>query len=86
MDLANPRRWYVADVGSDRIRFTAAGHAALAADLAKAGIDIRRIRTRRQAQAALDVLSERTMEELASFLGEDPVLDAILASLFEPRS
>ena len=83
MDLANPRSWYVADAGSDRIRFTAAGRDALAEDLAKAGIDIRTLRTKAQALAALEVLSEQSMARLASFRGQHPLLDEILAPLFD---
>lgn len=80
------RRWFIADTNSDRIRFTAVGHQALAADLARAGIDIRQIRTRTQARAALDRSFENTIERLASFRGEHPLLDAILAPLFEEDS
>lgn len=80
--LSNPRRWYVADAGSDRIRFTATGRAALAAELARAGIDLRQLRTRRQALGALEVLSARSTDRLASFRGQHPLLDEILAPLF----
>lgn len=78
------RRWFIADTASDRIRFTAAGHQALAADLAKVGIDIRQIRTRAQARAALDVLSQNHLEQLAAYAAADPKLGAILAPLFDP--
>jgi len=77
------RQWFIAEVGSDRIRFTAMGHQHLAADLAKVGIDIRQIRTRTQARAALDRSCADAIEQLASFRGEHPLLDAILAPLFK---
>jgi len=79
----NLRAWFVADPQSDRIRFTAAGREVLAADMALAGIDIRRIRTRTQALAALERVSDHRMARLASFRGQHPLLDAILAPLFE---
>lgn len=79
----DPRRWYLADTASDRLRFTAAGRAALAVELAQAGIDIRTLRTQAQVLAALTVLSERTVEQLASCRGQHPLLDEILAPLFD---
>ena len=79
----DPRRWYVADTASDRLRFTAAGRAALTVELAHVGIDIRTLRTQAQVLAALAVLSERTVEQLASFRGQHPLLDEILAPLFD---
>ena len=77
------RQWFIADADSDRIRFTAMGHQHLAADLRRVGIDIRQIRTRAQARAALELSSAESMNRLASFLGEHPLLDAILAPLFQ---
>ena len=77
------RRWFIADTNSDRIRFTAVGHQALAADLARAGIDIRQIRTRTQARAALDRSFEHSLDQLAAYAAADPKLGAILAPLFE---
>ncbi len=82
----DPRRWYVADTASDRIRFTAAGRAALAVELAQAGIDIRTLRTQAQVLAALAVLSDRAVEQLASCRGQHPLLDEILAPLFDDPS
>ncbi len=79
----HPRAWYVADTATDRIRFTAAGHDALAVDLAKAGIDIRQVRTKAQGLAAIEALSEQSMDRLASLRGQHPLLDAILAPLFD---
>ena len=79
----DPRRWYVADTASDRIRFTAAGRAALTVELAHVGIDIRTLRTQAQVLAALAALSDRTDEQLASFRGQHPLLDEILAPLFD---
>lgn len=52
-------------------------------ELAHAGIDIRTLRTQAQVLAALAVLSERTVEQLASFRGQHPLLDEILAPLFD---
>jgi len=79
----DPRRWYVADTASDRLRFTAAGRAALTVELAHVGIDIRTLRTQAQVRAALAALSDRTDEQLASFRGQHPLLDEILAPLFD---
>ncbi|MDS4068111.1 MAG: hypothetical protein RKO24_00650 [Candidatus Competibacter sp.] len=75
--------WFVEVAGTDRIRFTAAGHRALAADLARVGIDIRQIRTRTQALAALELSSEQALDQLAAYATADPKLGAILAPLFE---
>lgn len=79
----NLRAWFVADPQSDRIRFTAAGREGLAVDMARAGIDIRQIRTKPQALAALERVSGQRMARLASCRGQHPLLDAILAPLFE---
>ena len=56
---------------------------ALAADLARVGIDIRQIRTRTQALAALELSSEQALDQLAAYATADPKLGAILAPLFE---
>ena len=79
----DPRRWYRADTASDRLRFTAAGRAALAVDLAHVGIDIRQVHTKAHALAALEQVSEERMARLASFRGQHPLLDEILAPLFD---
>ena len=77
------RQWFIADADSDRIRFTAMGHQHLAADLRRVGIDIRQIRTRTQALAALELSSEQALDQLAAYATADPKLGAILAPLFE---
>lgn len=79
----DPRRWYLADTASDRLRFTAAGRAALAVERAHAGLDIRTLRTQAQVLAALAVLSDRAVEHLASFRGQHPRLDETLVPLFD---
>ncbi|MCB1778167.1 MAG: hypothetical protein KDI50_12105 [Candidatus Competibacteraceae bacterium] len=78
------RRWFIADTGSDRIRFTATGRAALGARFARAGIDLDQIDTLTNARAAAAEVSHQELQALAAHLkGRDPALDAVMAGLPE---
>lgn len=78
----SPRRFFVEDPKTGRIRFTKAGETHFRERFAKSGFQIGQIRTMTQFEAAVDATFEREMRELAAGMqGEDPVLDQILSGL-----
>lgn len=64
--------------GTHRIRFTPHGIEQLRARFAAAGVDIRTVRTRQTAIAAIEASSHVTLEQLALAADEDPGVCSIL--------
>ena len=75
---------FLLDPATGQLRFTAKGHAVLGPRFARAGIDLRSLRTLEQARAAAIEVTHQELQALAATLkGADPVLDAVMAELPE---
>ena len=82
--FCRPAAYFLLDPASGRLRFTAAGRRVLGPRFARAGIDLRALKTLAQARAAAAEVAHRELRTLASELkGRDPALDAAMAELPE---
>ncbi len=77
-------RYFLIDPSSEQLRFTPTGHQALGERFARAGIDLRQIKTLAQAREAAAQVTHQEMLALAAELkGQDPILDQVMAGLPE---
>ncbi|MCB1778162.1 MAG: hypothetical protein KDI50_12080 [Candidatus Competibacteraceae bacterium] len=77
---------FLLDPATGQLRFTAKGCAVLGSRFARAGIDVRSLRTLEQARAAaIEVTHQERLALAATLKGADPVLDAVMAELPEWR-
>ena len=84
--MNTPEGFFLLDPATGRLRFTATGRRALGPRFARAGIDMRRIKTLTQARAAAAEVTRQELHALAADLkGADPLLDAVMAELPEWR-
>lgn len=75
---------FLLDPATGQLRFTATGHTVLGPRFARAGIDLRSLRTLEQARAAAAEVTHQELLALATTLkGADPVLDTVMAQLPE---
>ncbi len=76
--------YFLLDPDTGRLRFTATGREALGGRFARAGIDLKQLKTLEQARAAAAHVTHREMQALAAELkGRDPALDAVMTALPE---
>ncbi|MEZ5577344.1 MAG: hypothetical protein R3F44_17645 [Candidatus Competibacteraceae bacterium] len=76
--------YYLLDPVTGRLRFTATGRRVLGPRFARAGIDLRSLKTLAQARAAAAEVAHQELMALAADLkGRDPALDAVMAELPE---
>ena len=75
---------FLLDPTTGQLRFTAKGYAVLGPRFARAGIDLRSLRTLEQARAAaIEVTHQELLALAVTLKGADPVLDAVMAELPE---
>ena len=76
--------YYLLDPVTGRLRFTATERRVLGPRFARAGIDLRSLKTLAQARAAAAEVAHQELMALAADLkGRDPALDAVMAELPE---
>lgn len=76
--------YYLLDPVTGRLRFTATGRRVLGPRFARAGIDLRSLKTLAQARAAAAEVAHQELMALAADLKDrDPALDAVMAKLPE---
>ena len=78
--------YYLLDPVTGRLRFTATGRQVLGPRFARAGIDLRSLKTLAQARAAaVEVAHQELMALAADLTGRDPALDTVMAEWPEWR-